>query len=582
MTGKGPGPVFLISLGLLLAFVLLGTLRPDEFSQVADIALGFTTSHFGWLYLFATTGFLLLCIGLAVSRYGSIRLGADGESPEFSYPTWLGMIFSAGMGVGLVFWGVAEPITHYVDPPLGYAEPRTPEAASLGLQYAVFHWGFHQWANFAIVGLAIAYVRFRQQRPGLISEAFRSTLGDRVDGGWGHTINILAVVSTVFGVATTLGLGVIQINSGLGTVADVAFGIEPQLMILTGITIIFLLCALTPLESGIRHVSDANMLLAAALLLFVLFFGPTDFITAAMTNAIGDYFSNAIGMSLVMTPYTEDTWVERWTIFYWAWGLSWAPFVGSFIARISRGRTIREFVIGVVGVPVLLSTLWFSTFGGSALYFELFKQAGIGDAVVNEMSSALFATLDQLPASGLLGVLMLVLIVLFVVTSANSATFVLGMFTSRGVLSPRRWIRVSWGVVQVLVAATLLLSGGLTALQTVSIVAALPFMVLMMFMAAALVKSLSNELRQQELHEALMRERLQRMIELSESDHHVTPQTLEEVLSTEESTATAPEEPEDYPPCGPDAEPPHYPKSPEASESSVAPKSEKSGPSRKP
>lgn len=518
MMTRRPGWVFYLSLLFLLAFVSLGMTLPEILAIRAEQALQFTTEHFGWLYLFATTGFLVFCLAVALSDYGHIRLGADGEVPEFPYPAWLGMIFSAGMGVGLVFWGVAEPMTHYNSPPLGLAAAGTPEAASLGMRYSLFHWGFHQWANFAVVGLAIAYVRFRQQRPGLISEAFRASLGDRVDGGWGHAINTLAVVSTVFGVATTLGLGVIQINSGLVSVAGIAFATSSQLAILAGISVIFLLCSLTPLESGVRFISDANMLLAAGLLLFVFFAGPTDFITAALTNAIGDYFGNVIGMSLLMTPYTGEDWVERWTIFYWAWGLSWAPFVGSFIARISRGRTIREFVLGVIGMPVLLSVVWFATFGGTALYQELFVEPGIAAAVNTEISSGLFLMLQVLPGAEVLAVLVLVLIVLFVITSANSATFVLGMFTGKGVLTPSRWLRLTWGVVQALVAAVLLMSGGLAALQTMSIVAAFPFMVLMIFMALSLLKSLRNERRQAELHEALLRERIQRMLEQHEAE----------------------------------------------------------------
>jgi glycine betaine transporter len=525
---KHPGWVFYISLLVLALFVALGVGMPEQFGRWAEQALAFTTTHFGWLYLFVTTGFLVFCISVAMSDYGHIRLGADGEAPEFSYGSWLGMIFSAGMGVGLVFWGVAEPMTHYANPPLNGAEPSSPQAAGLALRYSLFHWGFHQWANFGVVGLAIAYVRFRQQRAGLISEAFRSTLGERVDGGMGHAINVLAVVSTVFGVATTLGLGMIQVNSGMTSLFAIDFSLQSQLAILAGVGIIFLLCSLAPLESGVRYVSDANMVLAAALLLFVFFFGPTDFITAAMTNAIGDYFDNVIGMSLVMTPYTGEDWVERWTIFYWAWGLSWAPFVGSFIARISRGRTIREFVIGVIGMPVLLSAFWFSTFGGSALYYELFADAGLSEVVAREMSAGLFAMLELLPGAEVVSALMLLLIILFVITSANSATFVLGMFSGKGVLVPRRWLRLTWGVMQVLVAAVLLLSGGLAALQTISIVAAFPFMVLMIFMAGALLKSLRIEQRQVELHEALLRERLQRLL-----DEHEPHDKTAEVLRSE-------------------------------------------------
>ena len=521
--------VLIASLVLLALFIGFGLVMPRQFAEGADAALRVMTSQFGWLYLFVTTGFLVFSIGIALSAYGNIRLGADGEAPEFSYRSWLGMIFSAGMGVGLVFWGVAEPMTHYANPPLQAAPPESPASAALAMRYSLFHWGFHQWANFCVVGLAIAYVRFRQQRPGLISEAFRSTLGNRVDGGLGHAINTLAVVSTVFGVATTLGLGMLQINSGMNAVFGLSFSVASQLSILAVVSVIFLLCSLVPLESGVRYVSDANMVLAACVLAFVFFAGPTDFITAAMTNAIGEYFGNVIGMSLVMTPYTGEDWVERWTIFYWAWGLSWAPFVGSFIARISRGRTVREFILGVIGMPVLLSALWFATFGGSALYFEMFEGADLSARVAQEMSSGLFAMLDLLPMSGLVAPLVLVLIVLFVVTSANSATFVLGMFTGRGVLVPRRSLRITWGVVQAAVAGVLLLSGGLEALQTVSILAAFPFMILMVFMASSLLKSLRDEKRQKELHEALIQERLLRLL----NDHDaqsIPPESLQDGL----------------------------------------------------
>ncbi|MFU8816349.1 MAG: BCCT family transporter [Pseudomonadales bacterium] len=533
-----PGWVFFVSLALLSAFVAVGVAAPAQLAAEAEAALAFTREHFGWFYLFATTGFLVFCVGVAFSDYGHIRLGADGEAPEFAYPVWLGMIFSAGMGVGLVFWGVAEPMTHYVEPPLGLAEPRSAQAAQLAMRYSLFHWGFHQWANFAVVGLAIAYVSFRRGGAGMISETFRATLGNRVDGGLGHAINVLAVVSTVFGVATTLGLGIIQINSGLVAVADVGFGVTEQLYILAAVAVVFLLCALTPLEKGVRYVSDANMLLAAGLLVFVFFAGPTDFVTAALTNAIGEYFGNVIGMSLVMTPYTGDDWVERWTIFYWAWGISWAPFVGSFIARISRGRTVREFVLGVIGVPVVLSALWFAVFGGSALYFELFDAAGIGDAVVEEISSGLFAMLALLPGAPLLGALMLVLVVLFVITSANSATFVLGMFTSGGALEPKRWIRIVWGTIPVLVAGVLLLSGGLDALRTLSILAAFPFIVLMVFMAGSLLRSLRDERRHWELREALLRAELERLLESHRGAAAAQPQPAVEAGTISETSAS--------------------------------------------
>jgi len=300
-------------------------------------------------------------------------------------------------------------------------------------------------------------------------------------------------------------------------------------MILAGVSLIFMLASLTPLESGIRYVSDLNIMLAAVLLVFVFFAGPTDFITAAMTNAIGDYFNNMFGMSFVMSPYTGEDWVQRWTIFYWAWGLSWAPFVGSFIARISRGRTIRQFLLGVIGVPVLLSAVWFATFGGSALYFEMFENAHLAQLVDVEVSAGLFGMLELLPAYNVSSILFLILIGLFVITSANSATFVLGMFTAKGALVPSRTLRFVWGGIQAGVAGVLLLTGGLQALQTISIVAAFPFMVLMVFMAASLLKSLRDEVRQTELHDAMIRERVLRMLDEHEAQSRVA--TASELVS---------------------------------------------------
>jgi glycine betaine transporter len=430
------GLVFYVSVLIVTAFVTTAALYPEAVESTAQRILDLTARNLGWTYLLATTGFVLFVLFLAFSKYGSIRLGAESEAPEFSFNSWLAMIFSGGMGVGLVFWGVAEPMMHFNDPPLGLAEPRTAEAAQLGMRYAFFHWGFHQWATFTLVGLAIAYVRFRHNSRGLISESVRPLLGDRVDRGWGSIIDILAVVSTVFGVATTLGLGALQVNSGLANLGVAAYSPTSQFYILGGLATLFTISAMTPLNMGIRYLSNANMVLAAGLLVFVLITGPTGFIFRELTQTMGEYLANVIEMSLVTTPYSHEHWVEQWTIFYWAWGLSWAPFVGSFIARISRGRTVREFVLGVMIVPVGLSMLWFATFGGSAIYFDLFDGTAIADAVSNEVPSGLYVLLDQLPWGGFAAILTVALVSMFVVTSADSATFVLGMFTSNLPYSP--------------------------------------------------------------------------------------------------------------------------------------------------
>jgi len=521
------GTVFYLSILLIAGFLIATVSDPEGVQTQAQKILDATADNFGWLYLLATSGFVLFTLGLAFSRYGSVRLGAEDEPPEFSFNSWLAMIFSGGMGVGLVFWGVAEPMMHLSSPPLGIGAPGSVEAAQTGMRYAFFHWGLHQWANFTLVGLAIAYVRFRHNSHGLISETFRPLLGERVDRGWGKAIDILAVLSTIFGVATTLGLGALQINSGLARFADVSYGIMPQLAIIAGLGALFILSAMTPLERGIRYLSNANMALAAGLLLFVLILGPTAFIFSELTQTLGEYLGNIVQMSLVTTPYSSAEWVQEWTIFYWAWGLSWAPFVGSFIARISRGRTIREFVLGVMIVPVLLSMLWFATFGGSAIYFEIFEQAGIAAAVAEEVPAGLYVMLDQLPGGHYAGIAAVLLVSMFVVTSADSATFVLGMFTSKGVLNPTRFVRILWGSLQLMMAGVLLLSGGLLGLRTVSIVAAFPFMLLMVLMAYSLYRDLALEGQRLDEKDRLLRERLELLL-LRESEREAERQAEEE------------------------------------------------------
>lgn len=511
------GTVFRVSVAIVAIFVLAAAIAPAAVERVARAVLHATAVNVGWMYLLVMTGFVFFVLFLGLSRIGTIRLGAPDERPEFSFQSWLAMIFSGGMGVGLVFWGVAEPMMHFNAPPIGSGLPRTAEAAQSGMLYAFFHWGLHQWATFALVGLALAYVRFRHESHGLISETFRPLLGTRVDGGWGKAIDVLTVVSTVFGVATTLGLGALQINSGVSQLTGIPYGFPAQLVILAVIGILFTLSAMTPLDRGVRLLSNANMMLAAALLGAVLLFGPTSFIFGVFTQTLGEYLGNVIQMSLVTSPYSDGAWVEQWTMFYWAWGLSWAPFVGSFIARISRGRTIREFVLGVMIVPVALSMLWFSTFGGAAIQFEIFENAGIADAVATEVPAGLYALLDQLPASGVLTVASIALVGMFLVTSADSATFVLGMFTSKGVLNPTRAVRVLWGSLQMVLVVVLLLAGGLESLRTVSIIAAFPFMLLMILLAVSLYRDLSQEIAARDETARLLEQRIERLL-LQESE----------------------------------------------------------------
>ncbi len=510
------GSVFYISVTVIALFVLWGFILPDHLAEQASAALNFTTVNFGWFYLFATFIFLVFAIYFAFGPYGRIRLGDDDEEPEYPYFTWFAMLFSAGMGIGLVFWGVAEPIYHFITPPLDQAEGLTPDAARYALRYSFFHWGLHPWAIYTIVALALAYTQFRKGESGLISSTFRPLIGDRVEGAIGKGIDTLAAIATAFGVATSLGLGTLQINGGLSHVLGIPNTIVTQLLIILIVTILYMISATTGLNRGIRYLSNLNLGLAIGLLLFVLITGPTSFIIDAFTTTIGAYLGNIIPMSFRLTPFSQGRWVGDWTLFYWAWWIAWAPFVGTFIARVSRGRTIKEFVLGVLLVPTIFGAFWFAAFGGSAIFLDLFKQGGISEAVSNDVTTALFITLEQFPLGMFLGLLATFLIITFFITSADSATFVLGMLTSKGVLNPANTTKLTWGFLQSSIAAVLLWSGGLGGLQTASIVAALPFAVIMVLMVFSLRKALNQEIVEQKRKEKRRMKKLEELLLESE------------------------------------------------------------------
>jgi glycine betaine transporter len=490
------GSVFYISVVVVGLFVLWGFILPEKLSSAAVRALSLITETLGWFYLIVTFIFLVFAFVLAFGSYGKIRLGKDDDIPEYPFFTWLAMLFSAGMGIGLVFWGVAEPVYHYISPPEG-VEGGTARAAQTALRYSFFHWGLQPWAIYTVISLSLAYSHFRKGRSNLISSTLYPLIGERVNGPWGKGIDSLAAIATAFGVATSLGLGAMQINGGLHYLLNLPQNTGVELTIILIVTALFLLSASTGLDKGIRYLSNLNLGMASLLLLFVLLAGPTFFMIDALTTTIGAYIGNLIPMSFRMTPFTQGTFVGAWTIFYWAWWISWAPFVGSFIARVSKGRTIKEFVIGVLFVPTALSMLWFSVFGGSALYYEMFEGRGIADAVNEDVTSALFITLEQLPIGTVMVVIATLLIITFFVTSADSATFVLGMLTSNGTLNPRLSTKLVWGLLVSGVASVLLLSGGLNGLQTASIVIALPFALVMLLMVFSTNKALREEVMEQ-------------------------------------------------------------------------------------
>lgn len=499
---RKPAPIFYISAIFITLFVLWGALAPSHLNQLASQMLDWMITNFGWFYMLITAIFVFFIMILALTPLGKIKLGQPDEEPEYSWFSWIGMLFAAGIGVGFVFWGVAEPVLYYLDTPVGY-EPGTRQAAIAAFRYSAFHWALHPWAIFSIIGLNLAYVLYRKNKPALVSSAFYPILGDRINGWIGQTIDILAVIATCTGVATTFGLSAVQITGGLSYLTPIPNHAFVQIIIIAIVSVLFMLSAASGVDKGIKILSNVNIIIAALLFLFVLIVGPTLFIAELFVTTLGGYITNLIPMSLTLTPFSDSEWLGTNTIFFWAWHISWAPFVGLFIARISKGRTVREFISGVLIVPALVAILWFTTFGGTAIHLEMFGPGGIAETVLNQVELALFITLAELPFSSITGFLSIVLIFIFFITSADTATYVLGTITSRGHLNPSLMVKIIWGVLIAGTAAVLLLSGegGLGALQTASIVAAFPFAIIMTFMIATLLISFIRERQaQQRIH----------------------------------------------------------------------------------
>ena len=464
---------------------------PQKFGRVADTLYDFTTRSFGWFYLLIVFALIVFLIGLAISKFGAIRLGGDDERPDYPFFTWIGMLFSAGFGVGLVFYGVAEPMSHYINAPISGLEAGTEEAARVAMGYSFFHWGISQWAIFGLVGLVIGFLQFRKKKDGLISTALEPIVGSNRHLKVG--IDSLAVIATVMGIATSIGLGVLQMSGGL----EYAFGMKNtffvQFSIIAVVFIAYMISASTGLNKGIRYLGNFNLGLAVTLLVFFFIVGPKVFILDSFTLAIGDYITNFIQYSLRLQPYGEGTWVQKWTIFYWAWTIAWSPFVGAFVARVSKGRTIREFIVGVMVVPPVFACMWVATLGGTALYSDLKNGTNIAEIVDQDVAYALFETFQHMPFTGVLTFLAITLIFTFLITSADSATYILASMTTGGSLLPPMIVKMTWGVLMSAIAAVLLYADGLKALQSASLVSALPFGVFIVIMLFAMVKMLKKE-----------------------------------------------------------------------------------------
>jgi len=489
--------VFYIALAVSLLFVACGVLFTDTLAAVTGAVLGWIIGSLGWVFILTSFGFLAFAVYLAFSRFGSVRLGADDERPEFRTSSWVAMMFSAGMGIGLMFFGVAEPITHMSAPPHGLARPESEGAAQLAMEYSYFHWAFHPWAIYAVLGLALAYFTFRKGMPNLISTAFYPILGDRVYGPAGKTIDILAIFATLFGSATSLGLGALQINGGLNYLFEsVPNATWVAVLIIALLTLAFIVSAVSGVHRGIQWLSNTNMVLAVLLLFFLFVVGPTVFILNTFVESLGGYLAALIPMSFRTAAFGDAEFLSSWTIFYWAWWISWAPFVGTFIARISRGRTIREFVVGVILVPSVVSFVWFAILGGAAINLQLTGAANIVGAVGEGSEIALFATLNEFPLAWLTSGIAIVLVALFFISGADAASVVMGMLSCRGSLHPRASIVVIWGGLMGAAAAVLLWIGGsdsLSGLQTASILSAAPFVLIMVGLCWSVLKSLRAE-----------------------------------------------------------------------------------------
>ncbi len=531
-SGRQLGVVFSVTVPISVVFVALGVLFTVGFGDALATVAGSITTGFGWMYQLLTAFFLAFAVYLAFSRYGKIRLGRPDEKPEFGRFAWFAMLFQAGMGIGLVFWGVAEPLSHYAEPPLGLAEPRSPGAADLALRTALFHWALHPWAIYAVVGLAVAYFSFRRGMNSLqISAVLYPILGDRVNGPIGKAIDILAVFATLVGVAGSLGSGTLQIDAGLSQVFGLPSGIGLQLGIILVTMVAYMLSASTPVEKGVNFLSQASIYLAFFLVAYFLFVGPTLLQLNAATQGMGSYLSNIVPQSFYLSAYRPDesAWLGSWTIFFWATWICWAPYVGAFIARISRGRTIREFVVGVLVAPSLFSVLWFAVFGGAAFQVDDRLGGSISEGAAANPAGALFEFINQFPLALAASLLAIFLVWIFFVAGADAGTIVLGSMSTGGALNPKTWVKLTWGVIMAAFAAIMLVAGaggrGIEAMVNSQIIAATPFAVLMLALAYSLFMALRTDYREER----------KQMQEIMAYDNKVDDKQMEEIMRRREA-----------------------------------------------
>ena len=482
--------VFLSSAAVVVLVLAFGVIDPDGAKVVFLGLQDWIVETWGWLFVASTAFFLVFSAWCALGARGRLRLGPEGEAPDFALHSWFAMLFSAGMGIGIMFFGVAEPVMHYANPPSGVGG--TAQAAQQAMTITFFHWGLHAWGVYTVMGLAIAYFGHRRGLPLAIRSTLYPLLGNRIHGWIGHSVDVFAVFGTLFGLATSLGLGAMQINAGLHRLFGAPESAGVQVVLIALITAGATTSVVLGLDKGIRRLSELNVALATLLLLFVAAAGPTLVLVQAFPAHVFDYLVALVPLSTGYEQLGDGEWQKSWTLFYWAWWIAWSPFVGMFIARISRGRTVREFVLGVLLVPTLVSFLWFTVFGWSALTLDA-QSPGIATAVATDLSTGIYALLDRLPAAGITSLLAALVVAIFFITSSDSGSFVVDMLTSGGDPDPPTWQRVFWAVSEGVIAAVLLVGGGLAALQSAAINTGLPFCLILLFVCLGLGRALHEE-----------------------------------------------------------------------------------------
>jgi glycine betaine transporter len=492
LLGNVDYPLFLFNIILFLGVVWMGIFRTEALVGTLNQLQGVISTNFGGYYSIFAVSCLIFSLWCAFGPYGHIKLGQDHEEPEYSNLSWFAMLFSCGIGLGFIFWGVAEPLNHYMKTPY-LAEPATPEAASVAMQISYLHWGLHPWSMYVAGGLGIAYFSFRLGQPMTMATGLYGLLGDRIYGFWGRVVNFLAAFASIGGVTTMMGLGILSINFGITHVTGIEMTTGVTVFVLALFVAAYISSAVSGLQRGIKYLSNINILLAILVVIYVFLLGPTRFLIDLLSNSIGHYFQNFIFMSFWTDPVEKTEWLGWWTVFYWAFWVAWTPFVGGFIARISRGRTIREYVIGGIFIPTAVLMVCFVSFGGSSIYAEMNGVVKLWEAVSADYGSGIFTLLQAYPLGYIASIVIFVDLITFLITSADSGAFLVAMVMSKGELEPKAGMKIIWGIIMGALSIVLLVGGGLKAVQSATIIAGLPYSIVMIAMMVSLVKGLKKE-----------------------------------------------------------------------------------------